>query len=182
MATRNLLVELRLRAKNTATGVFDAFGRRLTGIKNTLTSLPALVSAAFGGVTLAGFVRGILNAGAQAEQLQTRFSALYGSIEKGQRKIDEIKAFGRLTIGTQNALAAALQLKQFGIEPLDGALQALVDQNAKLGGNQENLMEVARQLGQAWQKQKLQYEEILILMERGIPVLELLSSATGKSA
>ena len=181
MASRNLVVQLVLRAKDAASGVFDRFGRGLTGIKNTLVSLPALVAGAFSGVALTGFIRNIIDAGANAQQLEIQFASLYGSVEEGQKRIDEIKAFGRQTIGAQNALDAALRLKRFGIEPLDGALQSLVDQNAALGGSQENLEGLILAVGQAFQKQKLQGEEILQLVERGVPVWDLLSNALGKN-
>lgn len=36
-------------------------------------------------------------------------------------------------------------------------------------------------LGQAWAKQKLQGEEILQLVERGVPVWDMLAKATGKN-
>ena len=63
-----------------------------------------------------------------------------------------------------------------------GAMQSLVDYNAKLGGSQEKLEGIILAAGQAWAKQKLQGEEILQLIERGVPVWDLLATVTGKNA
>ncbi len=64
---------------------------------------------------------------------------------------------------------------------MDGTLQAIVDQTSKLGGGMERLNGMSLELGQAWAKQKLQGEEILQLVERGVPVWELLEKVTGKN-
>src|SRR5690606_14422144 len=68
-----------------------------------------------------------------------------------------------------------------GIDPLNGSLQALIDQNAAAGGSLQDLEGKVLAVGQAWAKQKLQGEEILQLVERGVPVWDLLQKATGKN-
>ena len=68
------------------------------------------------------------------------------------------------------------------MDPMDGTLQALVDKNAQLGGSMEDLNGIILQLGQGWTKQKLQSQDIIAIMERGIPVWDLLSDAMGKTA
>ena len=73
------------------------------------------------------------------------------------------------------------RLKAFGLDPMDGTLQSLVDQNEKLGGGYKRLNGIVNAFGQAWAKQKLQGEEILQLIERGVPVWDRLSKVTGKS-
>ena len=50
-----------------------------------------------------------------------------------------------------------------------------------LGGSQEKLEGIILAAGQAWAKQKLQGEEILQLVERGVPVWDLLAKVTGKN-
>jgi tape measure domain-containing protein len=45
----------------------------------------------------------------------------------------------------------------------------------------ERLNGISLAVGQAWAKQKLQGEEILQLVERGVPVWEMLEKATGKN-
>jgi tape measure domain-containing protein len=73
------------------------------------------------------------------------------------------------------------KLRAFGVDPMNGSLRALVDQNAALGGSYETLTGLVAGVGQAWAKQKLQGEEILQLVERGVPVWDLLAKATGKN-
>lgn len=73
------------------------------------------------------------------------------------------------------------KLRAFGVDPMNGSLRALVDQNAALGGSYETLTGLVNGIGQAWAKQKLQGEEILQLVERGVPVWDLLAKATGKN-
>lgn len=65
----------------------------------------------------------------------------------------------------------------FGLDPMTGALQAIVDQTAKIGGTGEDLTGIAMQLGQAWSKGRLQAQDANILVERGVPVWAMLSRA-----
>ncbi|MFT4045468.1 MAG: tape measure protein, partial [Solimonas sp.] len=74
-----------------------------------------------------------------------------------------------------------VKLKAFGLDPLDGTLSSIADITAKMGGGQEEMSGIVLALGQAWSKEKLQGEEAMQLMERGIPVWELLAKATGLS-
>ncbi|MFT7565815.1 MAG: tape measure domain-containing protein [Pseudoalteromonas distincta] len=125
---------------------------------------------------------GILSAGDKAAEFKARMTAIMGSIEAGEQATAWIKDFANNT-GTRfnGALEAFTRLKTFGIDPMNGSMQALVDYNAKLGGSQEKLEGIILAAGQAWAKQKLQGEEILQMVERGIPVWDLLSTVTGKN-
>ena len=76
---------------------------------------------------------------------------------------------------------AFVKLRAFGMDPMNGTLQAIADQTAKLGGGQQELEGIILAIGQAWSKQKLQGEEALQLIERSVPVWDLLSRATGKT-
>tara|TARA_R110002167_G_scaffold188319_1_gene389826 strand:- start:7899 stop:11570 length:3672 start_codon:yes stop_codon:yes gene_type:complete len=76
---------------------------------------------------------------------------------------------------------AFAQLRVYGIDPTNGSLRSAVDYNAQLGGSAESLSGIITALGQAWSKQKLQQEEVLQLIERGVPAWDLLAEATGKS-
>ena len=64
---------------------------------------------------------------------------------------------------------------------MNGTLQAITDQAFKLGGGFQEADGSSLALGQAWAKQKLQGEEILQLIERGVPVWDLLAQVTGKN-
>ena len=164
------------------TGVSDAtvrFGKWLISIY--------LVDKALQGLSAgAGYVRdgivAMLSTGDQFEGMQTQLTALMGSIEGGERATEWIKQFTRDTpLQLQDVTEAFTLLKAFGLDPMDGTLQAITDQSEKLGGGMEKLTGISSALGQAWAKQKLQGEEILQLVERGVPVWDLLEKVTGKN-
>lgn len=143
------------------------------------------------GATLVGYltfrtavegVKNILGLGDATEKLKKRFEGLYGTQAAGEAALSGVRKLAKdLGLVFADTAESAAKLKGFGIDPLNGSLKALVDQNAKLGGSQETLNGLILATGQAWAKQKLQGEEILQLVERGVPVWDLLSKATGKN-
>ncbi len=149
--------------------------QRLRGVFATL----------LGFITLRGALEGaknILSLGDAAESARIKLAGLFGSQEAGNRAFAELKQLARDNAQQFEAiLDAATKMKAFGLDPLDGSLQKLIDQNAKLGGSQQTLEGIILAVGQAWSKQKLQGEEILQLVERGVPVWDLLAKATGKN-
>ncbi len=183
-SAREALDRLRAGTKATADAQQDAAAKS-TVLGAAWTRLAAI------GATLAGYlsfraaadgIKQILGMGDATERLEKRLAGLYGTQEAGKKAFDAIRQLARDT-GQEFAATAesAAKLKGFGIEPLNGSLKALIDQNAKLGGSQETLNGLILATGQAWAKQKLQGEEILQLVERGVPVWDLLSKATGKN-
>lgn len=127
-------------------------------------------------------IKNLLGVGAAAESARRSLGNLYGDQAKGNQAYKDLK---QLALDSGLAFASVLddakKLKAFGLDPLNGSYQALVDQNAAVGGTQEDLSGKVLALGQAWAKQKLQGEEILQLVERGVPVWDLLQKATGKN-
>lgn len=157
--------------------------RQVLAFAATFVGLNALMGAIGRGF---GLVRNsivtMLQTGDQFEGLQTRMNALMGSVQAGEAATAWVKEFARTTpLELMEVTEAFAQLKAFGVDPMGGTLQALVDQNEKLGGGMERLQGIISAVGQAYAKQKLQTEEILQLTERGIPVYELLSKVTGKN-
>ncbi|MGI9278335.1 MAG: tape measure protein, partial [Endozoicomonas sp.] len=144
--------------------------------------LGALVAASVGLYTIKRAVQGLLSTGDQFERLRVQLNAVMGSVAEGERAIQWIKQFTRETPYQLEQVAEAfVRLKAFGLDPMDGSMQAMVDQASKLGGGMERLNGISLAVGQAWAKQKLQGEEILQLVERGVPVWEMLEKATGKN-
>ncbi|WP_422135482.1 tape measure protein [Endozoicomonas sp. ALD040] len=144
--------------------------------------LGALVAASVGLYTIKRAIQGLLATGDQFERLRVQLNAVMGSVAEGERAIQWIKQFTRETPYQLEQVAEAfVRLKAFGLDPMDGSMQAMVDQASKLGGGMERLNGISLAVGQAWAKQKLQGEEILQLVERGVPVWELLEKATGKN-
>lgn len=123
----------------------------------------------------------VVDVAAQFERFTVQLTALEGSSEGAQQALAWTKEFAKQTpLELSQVVDAYAKLKAFGIDPTNGSLQALADTMAKSGRGPEDLNGTIMQLGQAWQKQKLQQEDILPLIERGVPVWELLSKAMQK--
>lgn len=127
-------------------------------------------------------IRNLLNVASASENARRALQNLYGGQEAGNRAFERLKDIARDNgLAFNDVVETAKKLKSFGLDPLKGSLQALIDQNAAVGGSMEDLDGKVLALGQAWAKQKLQGEEILQLVERGVPVWDLLQKATGKN-
>lgn len=140
IATRARELGQRLRETASAQDAINKSAERGTGIFGRLRGAVAGLGAYLGIREAVQGVKNLLAIGDAAERAQIRLAALYGSQEAGNRAGAELR-----TLSRDNALAfeavadAAAKLKTFGLEPLDGTLQSLIDQNAKLGGSQETL-------------------------------------------
>lgn len=155
----------------------------LTGRIKTAAATAAGSVAAFFGIrdAIEGIVK-IADVGANMESLETRLASIMGSIEGGKEATAWIQDFTRNTPFALNEVTDAfIRAKAFGMDPMNGTLQAIADQAAQTGGGMEALTGITTALGQAYAKQKLQAEEILQLVERGVPAWDLLSEATGKN-
>lgn len=124
----------------------------------------------------------VLQTGDQFEIFQKQLAATFGTAEQGQAAFEWVREFAKNTpLELDQVLEATIQLKNFGLDPLDGTLQALVDQNAKSGGSYERLQRIITATGQAFAKGRIQGEELLQFAEAGVPVFDLLSKSTGKT-
>ena len=151
-------------------------------VKRLGQSFRNLVLAGTGFYLLKRSIQGVLQTGDKFERLAIQMEALMGSVEAGQQATEWIKDFTRNTpLQLDQVSEAFIRLKNFGIDPMDGTLQALVDQNAKLGGEFDRLQRISLAVGQAFGKTKLQGEELRQLIEAGVPVWQLLEKATGKN-
>ncbi|TAA42468.1 tape measure protein [Pseudoxanthomonas winnipegensis] len=177
-----------LEAYRARTAAADAQTRKLVDsiriVDSTMGRLRGLLAGVAGLFSFRAAVEGtknILGLGDAAEIARKRLDRLYGA-GNGQAAFDQIRQLARDSGAQFDAmLQSALKLKTFGLEPLDGTLKGLIDQNALLGGSMESLDGIILAVGQAWSKQKLQGEEIMQLVERGVPVWDLLAKATGKN-
>lgn len=161
--------------------IADSYGK-VGGALNRLRSLAAPVLAF---LSFEGARRGIANlvqVARAAEDARRSLGEMYGDAQVGNRVYAEIEKLAKRNgLALDATVAAAQRLKAFGLDPLNGSLQALVDRNAAAGGSMETLEGTILAIGQAWAKQKLQGEEILQLVERGVPVWDLLQKSTGKN-
>lgn len=125
----------------------------------------------------------VVDVGIKFEQLAMQLESLEGSSDKAQRAMDWITDFAKRTpLELDQVVSSYAQLRTFGLDPTNGTLQALVDTMAKSGKGADHLSGIILAVGQAWTKQKLQGEEALQLIERGVPVWDLLAKATGRTA
>lgn len=162
------------RLKRSGSGIGAVFG----GIRNALAGVAAYVGLR----EAAQGVVGLLKVAAASEDANRALRNLYGGQAEGNKAFEQLRVLAKQNgLAFQDVVDQAKKLKSFGLDPLNGSLQALVDQNAAVGGSQEDLSGKVLALGQAWAKQKLQGEEILQLVERGVPVWSLLEKATGKN-
>lgn len=193
--TRNLGTEQnRLQREITETATrTERLARELTGSKaaaasfagsvgGVTTRLLALGAAYIGVDRLWESLKAMFTSGDQAERLSVQLKAVMGSIQGGAEATAWINKFATETpLQLDEVTQLFVRLKAFGLDPMDGSLQAIVDQTYKLGGSFEEAQGISLALGQAWAKQKLQGEEILQMIERGVPVWSLLEQVTGKN-
>lgn len=157
-------------------------GGRLQGIFSGLRGLIAPVLAYLSFDAAKQGITNLLGVGSAAENARRSLQNLYGGVEAGNAAYAGLQDMAKKNgIAFNDLVETAKKLKAFGLDPLTGSLQALIDQNAAVGGSMQDLDGKVLALGQAWAKQKLQGEEILQLVERGVPVWELLQKATGKN-
>lgn len=125
----------------------------------------------------------ILQTGDRFEKLDQQLGVVFGSIEDGEAALERFRDIASRTPNTlEDIVKAGIDLKNRGLDPFNGSLEAILNQTAALGGEQQKLETISRALGNAWAKQKLQAEQINQLIEAGVPVYQLLADATGRSA
>lgn len=150
---------------------FDGFAGQMRGLRSLVIG---------SGLTLlGGQALGVMS---NFEQLEIRLNGVMGSAAEGERAFAWIKDFAANTPYQVDQVADAfVRLKAFGLDPMDGTMQALADTAARLGGDFQTTEGIILAVGQAWAKGKLQGEEILQMVERGVPVWDALANVTGKS-
>ena len=147
------------------------------GVNTLVASLrPLLTALALIGTAIFIFVK--------TAELQTQRIALVqltGSVEKTNKIIKELQAFGNVTPFTSSELITqAKRLKAFGFET-----ENLVDMVKRLsdvaGATGADLSGISTAFGQIFAKGKLQREEELQLLERGVDITSELKRITGTS-
>lgn len=153
-----------------------------SGAVGKLRAALAGLTAYFSFRSLGQGIKSLLGTGDQFEKYQKQLTNIYGDAAKGQSAFDWVKQFAKDTpLQLNQVMDSFIKLRNFGIDPMSGALQAAVDQNAKLGGESERLERITLAMGQAFAKGKLQGDDIKQMIEAGVPVWQLLSEVTGKN-
>lgn len=127
-------------------------------------------------------IAGLIDTAAEFERLDMRLEALEGSAAGAAKAMDWIRDFAVKTpLEVRDVTQAYAALRNVGIDPTKGALQALTDANAKAGGSAAELGGVIKAITDMWGKGRIQAEEMQQLAERSIPAWPALAKALGKS-
>jgi len=174
-----------LEARNAARDLqnLEQQGRRTATSTSALSEAYKLLGMTIGGVGLAGLAKDILDTNRQMESLRAALTSVTGSVKEAQKAFSFIQDFAKTTPYEIKGLTQNfITLQNMGIKPTQQVMEALTNQASKLGGSQDTLSAIVLQLGQAYSKGKLQMEDMVILMERGVPVMDMLEKVTGKNA
>ncbi|MEJ6656019.1 MAG: tape measure protein, partial [Pseudomonas sp.] len=166
-----------------ARSAMTSAGKQVLAVAAAYVSLNAAFGLVQKGLNLVrDGIYSMLDTGSEFEQMQMRVTGLMGSLEEGEKATAWIAKFakdtGQLIPEVTEAFAL---LKAYGLDPMDGSLQAITDKSVQLGGGMERLQGITAALGQMWAKEKIQQEEVLQLTERGVVVWPLLEKAMGKT-
>lgn len=170
----NLALRILISARDTASGALQSLNRVLGDIR-------VQVGALVGSFGLLKASQDAIGNAASLEDLRVQMAGLLGSSSAAEEKLKELNdAFGLRQVDAATALF--VKLASFGLQPTMIDLRSLIDFSARTGQGFDNLNEIVVQLGQAWAKEKLQQEDAIVLMERGVPVWDLLSKVSGKTS
>lgn len=158
-------------------------GSRMAMAAGHATTFLARLSA-ISGISLAGVgigLKDLWKTNTSMETMRMRIGELFGK-DRQKEVMDWAVAFDRVNPGgIEDIVENLTKLKAFGIDGTVGPLKALVDYNSKVGGNQERLKRIILAIGQMQTKGKIQGDEVLQLTEAGVPAMQLLARATGKT-
>jgi len=162
---------------------FSKSKKELSALQKQAGSAKTALLGVFSGVAAYQLASGILEVNREMESLRAQLKSLTGSNEGSAQAFKFIQDFAADTpFQVQGLTKTFIDLKNFGIEPTTEVMNAITNQASKLGASQETLSGITLALGQAYAKGKLQAEEMLQLVERGVPVYKLLAESTGKNA
>jgi len=164
---------------NAAGNRIQKFGRQSATASRGVNRLGASVRKLLTGLALLQSARFIIGSGAQLETQRKSLEVLTGSLVKTNEIIKELQAFGAVTpFKSSELIDTAKRLKAFGFET-----DKIVDVTKRLGdiagATGSDLNGIATAFGQIQAKGKLQQEENLQLLERGVDITSELKKITG---
>lgn len=160
----------------------SAFGRVTSGVSGLRAAIGTL-AAVVGLQKLKDGLLGILNTGERFDDLRKQLSTAFGGVDQGSAAFEKLQAFAKtVPNGFEDIAQAAIALRQRGLDPLDGTLQALIDNNAALDGSQQDLLKTIDALGKANLRGEVGLRALVQLSQQGVPVFDLLGQSMGKSA
>jgi len=163
--------------------VRDGASRMDTALTQFTNNMKNLAAVYLGFQAAVNIVRDAIATVSDFEQLQVQLNAVMGSVQNGEYAFAWIKQFAVDTpYSVEQITKSFMQLKNFGLDPMDGTLRKVADATAKYGNGMDSAQRVTLALGQSWARGKLQGQDIMQMIDAGIPVYDLLSNATGKTA
>lgn len=161
---------------STATGsaAFAGLGAAVTKIKGPLLALGAgLVGVGVGVSTIARIGSGF-------EDLKDSLDTVFGSIEAGDKALNQVFEFAQTTpFQIETATKAFIALKSAGIEPSMDMLQTFAD-TSSVAVDQLGTFEALVRLVQRSASGGMGLEELNMISDRGIDVLGILRDQLGK--
>jgi tape measure domain-containing protein len=156
-------------------GVKNLAVNALSGIKNTMFSLPSMLAA--GGAAYGGVVAP-LNLAGQMEQANIAFETMLKSATKAKAFLLDLQDFANKTPFEFPELRdSSKRLLAFGfdVKRIIPMMTAIGNASSGLGLGSEGIERVVTALGQMKAKGRIQGDEILQLTEAGIPAIEILA-------
>lgn len=160
-------------------GVYQAAGNVSSAI-STATGRVLRLGVVAGGLGYL-FKRQFIDTASTFENLEVSLEGIEGSAAAAKRSMAFIKDLTVKTPFEMKDIAGTFRLlRAQGLDPMDGTLQSIVDQVAKVGGTGDKLTGIAMQLGQAWSKGRLGAQDMNILAENGIAVWATLARGVAR--
>lgn len=173
----NDLIRRQITQMRTATGLMRG---GVMGMGRAALMAGGMFAAYAGTVSIAA--GSFLGPARQFENFAVQLESIEGSSVKARAAMGWIEDFAtRTPLELHQVVEAYQQMKTFGMDPTNGSMMALVDSMAASGKGAEQLNGLVLALGKSWTKGKLQGEEIMMLLERGVPVWDMLAEKTGKN-
>ena len=159
-----------------------AFAKTARKAGNEFKSL-AKKATVFAGVGGYAFKNQFFDLAVDLERYDAQLKTLAGSEEGGKEAMAWIIDFAKDTpADIATAVKSFTQLKAYGLDPMGGAMQTIMDQTARLGYSNEKLGQIGLAIGQIFSKGRIMGQEANQLGEHGINVYGILGERLGKTA
>lgn len=155
---------------------------RLGEAASSLTATMATMGVAFVIAGAGKLASNFIDIASSFEQLEIRLKSVMGTAASGEEAFNWIKQFAVDTpFSVRDTTEAFMRLKNAGLDPMDGTLQKIADSAAKYTTGADGMTRVMTQLVQAWGKGKLKLEDMNVISDAGVPIMDLLGKALGKT-
>jgi tape measure domain-containing protein len=139
--------------------------------------------AAFTVKSIYNFLAGVIELNQAMDDLRDGLADVTGSADLAEQKFNELRDLAENSPFVVDELTAAyIDLHNHGLNPTREFMTALTNAAAKLEDSSRKLSDMTEILGRAWAEGSLSADALFKLIDMGIPALELMERATGKSS